>query len=111
MYKLLGAFLLLSICVSAHNYCDPDDVHCLLKHDKRNISLVSVRPELNASLPCRAFTQETHKSVEKVEWWFGRRSKLIGTWSNDGDLNSERYSFGANSSLLAINVDHELVEE
>ncbi|KAI6176702.1 Leucine Rich Repeat family protein [Aphelenchoides bicaudatus] len=113
MYRVvLGALFFLSACFSVHSYgvCDPDDIKCLLKHDKRNVSLVSVHPEQNATLPCRAFLPY---SISKVEWWFGRRSKLLGTWTNDGDfkLNYDRYEFAANASLLAIGVDRHLVEE
>lgn len=111
MYIICGNLLLLSLCVPilSQKVCDPDDVKCLLKHDSRDVSLISTRPASNATLPCNAFKAG---NVLKAEWWFGRRSKLVGVWMNtDQHANFEHYKVNVNSSLSIFDVNRDLVEE
>jgi hypothetical protein len=93
-------FSLLIAPLLAKEVCDPDDVQCSLRNDERDVQLVRARPEENATLPCSAFLPG---KVSKIEWWFGRRSKLI--------MENEYYSIGENSSLLVSDLNRHLVEE
>ncbi|KAI6187888.1 28S ribosomal protein S18a, mitochondrial [Aphelenchoides besseyi] len=91
--------------------CDPDDVDCYLKTDKRDLQLIRVLPGHDAVLPCRAFTSPT----TKLEWWVARRHALIARWPNDiveNTLNTTvHYRVSANGSLIVMDANRALVEE
>lgn len=112
MSIIYGTLLFLSfISTSAlsNEICDPDDLECLLRHDPRDVIVVSERPYSNATLPCNVFSDG---NVFKVEWWVGRRSKLAGEWINgDRHANFKHYSVDSNSSLLVFSINRTLVEE
>ncbi|KAI6235679.1 Ig-like domain-containing protein [Aphelenchoides besseyi] len=111
MHIFVLLIVLVHLAATETTTCDPDDVECYLRTDKRNLQLIRVRPGHDAVLPCRAFTNRT----TKLEWWIARRHALVARWPNDiveSTLNTTvHYRVNANGSLVVTDANRALVEE